>query len=284
VHLCGTCGKEWPENYCPECCHTIGEHARRAVPPPLPQRPAESGPPAIPPRGARATSKKSFPPWAIVTLALLAALLAGAAFAYRLYKSFAFPPGYRNRPTVGWGVRKGEQEFDSADTQINSFQGTNAFGNSPQAVELANRFSEALKTRRAEMFTPGSKLEILDNTRGEFITFCELHTEECAFIVHVPQLRKYDKNVFEDVDARKLLARLAWTTAQEVLKKQGADKPEMELAVGLRGISQYGPIMLGYYDVSSKGTENGVLKYLHDGAQTHFLWTFFAPDGERRVQ
>lgn len=215
---------------------------------------------------------------------VLTVMLVGGVVAYHLHERFVFPPGYRNQPTAGWGVRKGESEFENADTQIDSFQGTNAFGNSAQAVKLARHFSEAFKAGRAQMFTPGFKLEILDHTKGEFITYCELHAGESAFIVHVPQLRKFEKDVFEKADARKSLAQLAWVTAQGVLKEQGAGKPQMELAVGLRGISQYGPIMLGYYDEKAKAPEAGLVKYLDDGAQTHFLWTFFAPEGEQRAR
>ncbi len=280
MHTCETCGGEWPENYCPECGHTIGKGARLAAPPPLPTMSSDPKPPAVAPQ--RATAKKPFPRWAIVTLIALAVILVGGVFVWHLYKTFAFPPGYRNQPTSGWGVRKGEKEFENADTQIDSFQGTNAFGNSAAAVQLAQRFSEALKAGRARMFTPGSQFEILDKTSGEFITYCELHAEECAFIVHVPQLRKFDKSIFEDTDARKQLAHLAWATAQKALKTQGTGKPRMEVAVGLRGISQYGPIMLGYYNESPKAFKDGIVKYLDDGAQTQFLWTFFAPEGERR--
>jgi hypothetical protein len=275
MHTCETCGKEWSENYCPECGHTIGKDAKPAAPPPLPT--TLPTPPAI------QTTKKSFPRWTIIAVAVLAVIVAGAVFAYQFYKRFAFPPGYRNQPTAGWGVRKGEKEFQRADSQIDSYQGTNAFGNSPAAVNLARHFSDALKAGRAQMFTPGFKLEILDHTRGEFMTYCELHAEECALIVHVPQLRKFDQDIFEKVDARKLLAQLAWVTAQRTLKEHGAGKPRMELAVGLRGISQYGPIMLGHYDANAKAPEDGLVKYLDGGAQTHFLWTFFAPEAERRV-
>ncbi len=211
-------------------------------------------------------------------------MLVGGVFAYHLQQRFVFPAGYRNQSTVGWGVRQGETEFGNADKQIDSFQGTNAFGNSPEAVKLARHFSEAFKAGRAQMFTPGFKLEILDHTKGEFMTYCELHAEECTFIVHVPQLRKFDEDVFEKVDARKMLAQLAWVTAQGVLEEQAAGKPRMELAVGLRGLSQYGPIMLGYYDEQAKTPEDGLVKYLDDGAQTHFLWTFFAPEGEQHVR
>jgi hypothetical protein len=41
------------------------------------------------------------------------------------------------------GVRMGEKEFANAGAQIDSFQGTNAFGNSPEAVRLARQFSTA---------------------------------------------------------------------------------------------------------------------------------------------
>ena len=42
--ICETCGNEWPENYCPQCAHTIGKKA--AVPPPLPPAVAVSKPQA----------------------------------------------------------------------------------------------------------------------------------------------------------------------------------------------------------------------------------------------
>ena len=222
---------------------------------------------------------RSFPPWAVVTLTILAVILTVGVTAYQFQQRFSFPAGYRNKPTAGWGVRKGEREFEKADAQINSFAGTTAFGNSPEAVKLAGHFAETIKAGREAVFTPGFKLEILEETKGEFMTYCELHAEEVAFIVHVPQLGKFEDSVFEKVDARKLLAQLAWMTAQRVLKEQGAGKPRMELAVGLRGISQYGPIMLGYYNENARAPEDGLVKDLDDRTQTHFLWTFFASGG-----
>jgi hypothetical protein len=281
MFTCETCGKEWPENYCPDCGRTIGSAARRVAPPPLPA--ASLVPPPIPPLDSLRPAKKPFPRSALIALAALAAILVGGGVAYHLFQSFSFPPGYRNQPTASWGVRMGEKEFGNANAQIDAFQGVDAFGNSPEAVQLAHRFSEALKAGRMHLFTPGFKLEILDHTKGEFLTYCELHANECAFLVHVPQMREYNETLFEKVDARKLLAQLSWITALGVLKDQGAGKPQMELAVGLRGISQYGPITLGYYDEKAKAPEDGLVKYLDDGAQTHFLWTFFAPEGEPRA-
>jgi len=277
MHCCQQCGREWPENYCPECRRTIDKPFAASTPPPdLPGSP----PPLAP--AASAPVRRTLRRGVIIAGVIIAALLAGGLFAYHLYERFSFPPGYRNRPTAGWGVRIGEREFDSANRQIDSFNGTNAFGNSAEGVRLAREFSQILKSGRAQLFTPGFKLEILDHTKGEFMTYCELHSRECAFIVHVPQLRGFDTSVFEKVDARKLLAQLAWVTAQEVLKERGTTEPRMEIAVGLRGISQYGPIMIGNYDANAKSPQDGLVKYLDDGAQTHFLWTFFAPESASR--
>jgi hypothetical protein len=253
-----------------------------AVPPPLPGTSAKSAasPPPVPILQA-APAKKSFPVWVIVVLAVIALGFTGGMLAYLLRQS-SFPPGYRNRPTAGWGARMGENEFDAANERIDSFQGNNAFGNSPEAVEVARIFSHALKAARQEMFTSGIKLEVLDHTEGEFMTYCELHGQECAIIVHVPQLRKFKKDFTEKVDARKLLAQMAWMTAQKTLKQLNAGKPGMELAVGLRGISQYGPIMIGNYKENATQLEDGLVKYLDDGTQTQFLWTFFAPEDQPR--
>ena len=268
---CLSCGKEWPESYCPECQRTIAHG-----PPPPPKTP-----PPLPPAASTAKPARKQPSlWTkVVTgigIALAVAVVAGY-FGYQFYLLHSFPPDYRNRPASGWATRPGENEFSRADNQIDTYQGTMAFGNSPQATALAAQFSETLKAARAELFTQGLGLELFDSTKGEFLTYCELHDRECAFIVHVPGLRHFEKNFTEKVDARKLLAQAAWLSAQKVLKAGRAGRPHMELAVGLRGISQYSPMMLGYYTENPAGPEDGIVKYLDDSTLDNFLWAFFAP-------
>lgn len=248
---------------------------RPAAPSPAP---ADAQPPIIPgfsaAKPARPLSRK--------TVVLISVLALGlfAFFGYQEYDARRFPPGYRNRPASGWKERPGEREFSQANDRIDSFQGTTAFGNTPEATALARQFSETLKAARETMFTKGSPLEGLGLTKGEFLTYCKLHAAECAFIVHVPGLRKYDKDFTQKVDARKLLAQTAWLTAQKVLHANRTGQPDMELAVGLRGISQYSPILLGYYREHPTGPADGIIKYLDDTTQSHFLWAFFAPDAK----
>jgi hypothetical protein len=207
----------------------------------------------------------------------LVLMVAGGYFGYQFYQLHSFPPGYRNQPATGWAERPGEKEFSVANEQINSFNGTTAFGNSPKAIELAAQFSSTLKAAREELFTRGIGIELFDSTKEEFLTYCELHDQECAFIVHVPGLRHFEKNFTEKVDARKLLAQAAWLSAQKVLNANQVGKPQMELAVGLRGISQYSPMILGYYKDNPASPDDGVIKYVDDYDLSNFLWAFFAP-------
>lgn len=266
--VCSKCGKEWPENYCPECQRTIEQNpsARISEPPPL-----------IP---ISKPAQKNSSVWNMIGLGIaivLAIAASGGYFGYQFYQSHSFPSDYRNRPASGWGARPGEKEFDNADKQIDSFKGITGFGNSSEATELATQFSKTLKAAREELFTRGIGIELFDSTKEEFLTYCELHENECAFIVHVPGLRHFEKDFTQKVDARKLLAQAAWLSAQKVLKSNQAGKPQMEMAVGLRGISQYSPMMLGYYTENPTTSDDGVLKYLDDYEMSNFLWAFFAP-------
>jgi hypothetical protein len=221
-----------------------------------------------------ATRKTRIAIWS-AAFGLVAVAVAGvvAYFGFSLYQLHRFPPGYRNRPTQGFH-RPGQKEFSQANRQIDSFEGTAAFGNSAAAVELAREFSTTFKAARQKYFTRGIPLEVLESTKGEFLTWCELQTRECAFIVHVPDLRNFEHRVFEKEDARRLLAQAAWASAQAALKSRC--QPGMELAVGLRGISQYSPIMLGHCQPEPTGPEDGLVKYIDDTTQSHFLWTFFS--------
>ncbi|HEX7470414.1 MAG TPA: hypothetical protein VF437_06755 [Verrucomicrobiae bacterium] len=277
--ICQTCGKEWPENYCPECQRTIDQQPTAnssPMPPPLPKLPQVIS-------EGISTSKstqKQRPLRSKIVFGIIVALVIGVSggyFGYQFYQLHSFPPGYRNRPAYGWSERPGEKEFSEADKQIDSFKGTTAFGNSPEAIKLATQFSEALKVAREELFTHGLGIDLFDSTKGEFLTCCELHDRECAFIVHVPGLRHFEKNFTQKVDARKLLAQAAWLSAQKILKANQVGKPQMELAVGLRGISQYSPMMLGYYRENLTDPDDGVVKYLDDYELSNFLWAFFAP-------
>ncbi len=111
-------------------------------------------------------------------------------------------------------------------------------GNTDEARQIAIEFAELMKNLNDELFESGRK-RVLQLSRGEFLTYCELHPGSCALIVHVPSYRDYDE------DAKAALADIAWTAA--ITKVSGSLHPNDDLAVALRGTFLYGDIMLGSF-------------------------------------
>lgn len=71
----------------------------------------------------------------------------------------------------------------------------------------------------------------------KFFTFCQASEYGTAFIVHVPELRKYNRA------AKEAFARAVWSAAQSTVEFQ---KPTpAHLAVAVRGLLIYDNIMLG---------------------------------------
>jgi hypothetical protein len=163
----------------------------------------------------------------------------------------------------------GEAEFKAANGQIDSYSGTVAFGNSPQAIAVAVKFSQTMKELRSGLFEGGKK-DGLSVSRHEFLTHCELHDGTCAIIVHVPELRRFTG------EAKDSLADLAWIIAQTMVHDQAAGQPGMKLAVGLRGVLSYDRVLVGKVvsDVTKTGAEFETIKE-YDAKQR--LFPFFQP-------
>lgn len=161
------------------------------------------------------------------------ALIMGAAFvALGVSGAFDADKGAVNNGdavTAAEALTKIELKINSNDEGI-------AHGNSPKAIELAKRYSETMLRLREELFTPEEKGAI-SLTDGQFITWCELRDDKCAFVVNVPSYRKFEG------DAKESLAELAWAAAQETVA--GELKEGDSLAVGLKGLILFGDVMVG---------------------------------------
>lgn len=125
--------------------------------------------------------------------------------------------------------------LDAVENKIRTDAGGIAHGNTDEAKALAEEFSDSMQTLRDAMFTKRDGGISLSGKK--FITYCELRDGQVAFVVHVPEYRK-----FED-DAKDSLAELAWTVAQSTAQEKL--KPGDNLAVGLKGVVLYGSIMVG---------------------------------------
>lgn len=184
-------------------------------------------------------------------------------------------PGSRNgesAPTRAQSreLAAGEREFQSANSQIGVKRGGVAFGNTPQAIAVANQFSTGLKALRESMFE-GGKPNGLSTSGHEFLTYCELQDSKCAIIVHVPELRRFD------AQAKESLGLLAWDAAQAALRKQGAARPGMNLAVGLRGIALYDRVLVGKVVATTNRADNGLRNTSKESRPERELFGYFQP-------
>ena len=196
------------------------------------------------PRPAVKVARPSKPP--VSPLVVVSGLLAlgGMAIAGLLVVFLVF---------VGTAERSpAELAFDAANSKLMFYEGQEAFGNTPEAKEAAARFASRLKLVRELAFSKGKEGGV-SLSEGHFITHCEIRGSRAAFIVHVPELRRYT------TDAQAALARLAWTSARGSLPEGSAVQ---ELAVGLRGVALYDTVMVGRVS-DEQGRTSSLVKDLH---------------------
>ena len=165
-------------------------------------------------------------------LLLVAAVTLGALGSTR-----APSPGGRSRSVSSQSM--GAPQFDAANRQIQTYEnGKTAYGNTPAAVELAEKFSVVVKTMTRIAFTNPQKDETEIMTGGHVLAYVEVRADTICFLAHVPNLRNYRGEV------RKSLLDLAWAAARASSRRAVPDR-DMKLAVALRGTLLYGAIAVG---------------------------------------
>lgn len=122
-----------------------------------------------------------------------------------------------------------------AASNVSGSSHTVAYGNSPKARELAEKYAIAMQMMHSASFA--SKKGGTRSSR--YVVHCELHDNTCAFLASVPDYRKFDE------DAKSTLASLSWSTAREVLKEDGTVKPDTQLCIALKGLVMFGSVMVG---------------------------------------
>ena len=160
----------------------------------------------------------------------------------------------------------GKADFGQANDKIDRNTAGAAHGNSELAQQVAAKFAKNIRALQAGLFTGGSSVTVF--TGGEFVTYCRHNPESIALLVHVPQLRSY-----KDDKTRQLLARLAWTTANDVARDLPFTNGTPTLILGLRGIGAYGPIWSG-----KLGGEPELMT--DDTREMRRLYPFFLPASE----
>lgn len=156
--------------------------------------------------------------------------------------------------------------LDEAETRTLTDAHGKGQGNTPEARLFAERFATLMEEAHKDAFTSTrAKFKL---SGGHYVTWCERREGTCAFVVHVPEYRRFTS------EAKDTLNELAWTAAQ--LSTKGQLRPGDRVAVGLRGVVLYGSVMVG--TAGSDGTAGPVES---SGSEGSALYPFF--DREKTV-
>ena len=124
---------------------------------------------------------------------------------------------------------------------------------------MADHFAYLLKAVRTVAFTKGGASGV---SGGYFLTYCQVTDSGVAFLVHVPELRKFTE------DAQAALLQLAWSSAVETTRRL-PNASSLRLAVGLRGALLYGGIATGSATADEPDAQNTT------APQVETLYPFF---------
>ena len=192
-------------------------------------------------------------PWAI-----LATLLAG----WMTVMSFTKPA----EDFLGSASSAEKTAFEEANRLIAIDKGPEAYGNTPDAEKLAAAFSAMVKLGR-QMGIQAGKKSTISLSKGKFLTYCRINADSCAFMVHVPDLRKFTS------DAKTYIADMAWAVA---MKSASQLQPQPKrLAVGIRGAFLYDTVIEGHIVADDKDSEEGIEQRHDGGSPQKFLAAYF---------
>lgn len=132
----------------------------------------------------------------------------------------------------------GEAEFERANDAIMSESiAGGPRGNTPNAEERAAKVAAILEELDRQLFSGQNRFKAMSMT-DHFLVHCQRSPDGVAFLIHVPQFKRYQD------DVRDTLLDAAWAAAAaatEDLKWKGP----VRLGVGLRGTVSYGAVMIG---------------------------------------
>lgn len=123
--------------------------------------------------------------------------------------------------------------YETAKDRVNASTKATGLGNTEQAKAIAQMVASELQDMHDTLITDS-------HTADEYTVYCELHANTCAFLIFVPDYRR-----FED-DLKKEMEEACWSLARTTLQMSGAMKAaDAEVAVGLKGLVLYGSVMTG---------------------------------------
>ena len=218
-------------------------------------------PPPLPPRQVKANPKSSSSKWILILIGILVV----AFLSFRVVQMVSY---FRDHP--GQSDPRAEALSQATRLIVGSRNGV-ANGNTPEAVSLAQQFSAQMKIIRGALFTAGKSSSIDRQliTKGDFLVYCRLNQDACAFLVHVPELNRFTS------DAKDSIAGLSFTAASQLFDAahiQGVKK----LAIATRGNVFYDQVLIGTYQANAKDPLAGVERNTDMSVLPKSLLPFFS--------
>lgn len=127
--------------------------------------------------------------------------------------------------------------FHEANNLIDMDKGKTAYGNTPAAEKLAEAFSQMVMMGREMGVEKTKKKSRISLSHGKFLSYCRINPDSCAFMVHVPDLRKFTE------DAKRYMVEMAWSVAS--LHAAELKPRPKRVAVGVRGAFLYDEVVEG---------------------------------------
>lgn len=129
---------------------------------------------------------------------------------------------------------KARSAMNAAANDLTRSSSIPAHGNTAEARKLATAFASTITSLDAVSFTSTKS----NSKKSSYAVHCELREGKCAFIVYVPEYRKFEES------AKKSLEEMAWLAAHMV-PSTPAIPPGTPLCVALKGDIVFGSVMIG---------------------------------------
>jgi zinc-ribbon family len=258
--VCPACGNRnsATENACVACGAD-----RKPSPPPMPGQPPQVSAAAMmspPPLAGIGPAKKRSVVGRVILIVFLVWI--GSIFATAFLNVF-----FAKNRSESSVMKPGHDEFQAATKSIASGDQEVAHGNTPQARELAAKLSEGLGEVSKTIPTVG-KPDLLDQTGGKFLVFCQLNEDACVFLVHVPNLRHFDANT------QKSIAKMCYLEGCLVIRDSGV-KGIQHVAVATRGALLYSTAMVGAYPPQQPNPQDRLAELDTEAADVPALLPYF---------
>jgi hypothetical protein len=133
-------------------------------------------------------------------------------------------------------LKPGERELQSASHRISGGgKQEPVHGNTNSAKRRAKAVADAMTELDRALFSGQDENKTFSQTES-FLVYCRHGLEGVAFLIHVPQFKRYKD------DVRQTLIEAAWAAARAATADLGDD---IKLGVGLRGSVMYGATAVG---------------------------------------